>query len=253
MNGWLVRSAMAAVRLWTRVYTSGLPPAAADARRAEVESDLWESAHDSDPHIRSHFCLQIAARMLIGIPDDLGWRLEQEEAMTASFRQKVGLAACAVGIIGLLVVVWIAQPPVVPPLPGAPVVSARTHHPPPPPPPPPPPAAPGNTRAEAQRFVFAETSYTAHGTATTPQRVRDIPPVYPPVAMYAGVQGVVMVEATIDERGRVEKARVVQSAHWVLEQSAIDAVRQWEFTPTVSDGTRVPIVITARVNFSIPR
>jgi TonB family protein len=249
MNDWLLRFAVAAVRLWTGVYTSGLPPATADARRAEVESDLWESAHDPDPDIRSHLSLQIAARLLIGIPDDLGWRLEQEDVMTGSVRQSVALALCAMGILGVLFVVWIAQPPFLPALPGAPVVTARTH----PPPPPPPPSQPGITGAEDPRFVFAETSYAAHGTATTPQRLRDVPPVYPPIAMHAGVQGVVVVEAVIDERGRIEKARVVHPAHWVLDQSALAAVREWEFTPAVRDGAPIPIVITARVSFSIPR
>jgi periplasmic protein TonB len=63
----------------------------------------------------------------------------------------------------------------------------------------------------------------------------------------------VVVEAVIDERGRIEKARVVRPAHWVLDQSALAAVREWEFTPTVRDGAPIPIVITARVSFSIPR
>jgi TonB family protein len=273
MNGWLFRVAVAAVRLWTRVYTSGLPPATADARRAEVESDLWESAHDSDPDIRSHLFLQIAARLLIGIPDDLGWRLEQEEAMTGSFRRRLAIAVCTVGVVGLLLVVWLAQPPGIPAVHGAPPVgvcfgavpfapsrSPRAPNVPdglripscayvPPPPPPP----PGGIGADEVRFVFGETSYTAHGAAPTPQRVRDVPPVYPPVAVQAGVQGVVAVEAAIDERGRVTDARVVRSAHWVLDQSALNAVRQWEFAPAVVDGARIPVVITAHVNFSVPR
>jgi TonB family protein len=248
MNGPLLRLAAAAVRLWTRVYTSGLPPATASARRAEVESDLWESAHDSDPEIRSHLFLQIAARLLIGIPDDLGWRVEQEEVMTGSFRRRLVVAVSMVGVVGLLFVLWLAQPPGIPPPHSAPPVPARAHV-----PPPAPPAPPGGVGAGEVRFIFGEASYAVRGTAPTPQRVRDVPPVYPPVAVHAGVQGVVAVEATIDERGRIEKARVVRSAHWVLEQSALDAVRQWEFTPTVVDGTRIPIVITAHVTFSVPR
>jgi TonB family protein len=248
MSGWLFRVAEAAVRLWTRVYTSGLPPATAHARRAEVESDLWESAHDSDPDIRSHRFLQIAARLLIGIPDDLGWRLEQEEAMTGSFRRRLAIAVCTVGVVGLLLVVWLAQPPGFPAVHGAPPVAARAHV-----PPPPPPAPPGGIGADEVRFVFGETSYATHGGAPTPQRLRDVPPVYPPVAVQAGVQGVVAVEAAIDERGRVTDARVVRSAHWVLDQSALNAVRQWEFAPAVVDGARIPVVITAHVNFSVPR
>jgi hypothetical protein len=64
MTGW----SMALVRWWTAAYTSGLPPAIRDGRRAEVESDLWESTHDpsGDP--------QLFPRFLLGIIDDLRWR-----------------------------------------------------------------------------------------------------------------------------------------------------------------------------------
>jgi hypothetical protein len=39
---------VACVRRWTCVYTWRLPPAVRDARREEIESDLWESSHDPD-------------------------------------------------------------------------------------------------------------------------------------------------------------------------------------------------------------
>ncbi len=73
----LLRVATSAARLWTRVYTQGLSPPGRDARRAQMESDLWESAHDADPDSRARLPLQIVARLLIGVPDVLGWRIEQ--------------------------------------------------------------------------------------------------------------------------------------------------------------------------------
>jgi hypothetical protein len=41
-----VRLASALVRAWTIAYTWRMEPVHRDARRAEIESDLWESAHD---------------------------------------------------------------------------------------------------------------------------------------------------------------------------------------------------------------
>jgi hypothetical protein len=44
---WIVGAA-SLVRSWTWLYTCGLPAAVRDARRAEIESDLWEFFHDPD-------------------------------------------------------------------------------------------------------------------------------------------------------------------------------------------------------------
>lgn len=61
--------ATALTRWWTRLYTVGLPAEVRAARRAEIESDLWESLHDPDipqPHI--------LPRLAAGILDDVSWR-----------------------------------------------------------------------------------------------------------------------------------------------------------------------------------
>jgi len=77
--------------------------------------------------------------------------------------------------------------------------------------------------------------------------------VYPPIALWRGITGRVGVAATIDERGRVAEARVVEPAHWLLNQSALNAVRQWEFAPTTSNGAPVPVTIVATVRFTPPQ
>src|SRR5438105_9484836 len=64
------------VRAWTRVYTLGLPPAAQIARRDEIASDLWELEHDPDRPAGRWTSMQVVARLLVGIPDDLLWRLD---------------------------------------------------------------------------------------------------------------------------------------------------------------------------------
>jgi protein TonB len=60
----------------------------------------------------------------------------------------------------------------------------------------------------------------------------------------------VILEATIDARGRVTNVRVLRSVP-LLDQAAIDAVRQWEFTPTRLNGVAIPVVMTVTVHFTL--
>jgi protein TonB len=64
------------------------------------------------------------------------------------------------------------------------------------------------------------------------------------------VEGVVIIEATISPDGRVQDARVLRSIP-LLDAAALDAVRQWEYSPTLLNGTPVPVVITVTVVFRL--
>jgi protein TonB len=88
------------------------------------------------------------------------------------------------------------------------------------------------------------------GNVPMPKKIRDVKPVMPELAASARVQGVVIIEAVIDEAGRVAEARVLRSIP-LLDQAALDAVRQWMFTPTVIDGKTVPVIITMTVQFQL--
>jgi periplasmic protein TonB len=88
------------------------------------------------------------------------------------------------------------------------------------------------------------------GNVRPPTKIRNVPPMYPQEALDARVQGVVIMEVTIDEQGRVSDARVLRSIP-LLDQAAIDAVRQWEFTPTLLNGEPVPVIMTVTVQFSL--
>src|SRR5262249_25782270 len=88
------------------------------------------------------------------------------------------------------------------------------------------------------------------GNVPPPTKVRDVPPVYPAMAQSARVQGVVIMEALIDEQGNVADARVIRSVP-LLDQAALDAVRQWQFTPTLLNGTATPVLMTLTVNFTL--
>lgn len=90
------------------------------------------------------------------------------------------------------------------------------------------------------------------GQMTPPVKTRDVTPVYPPVAQDAGVQGVVIIEAIIDAEGRVEDARVLRSIP-LLDGAALEAVRQWEYMPTLLNGQPVPVLMTMTVNFTLSK
>jgi protein TonB len=111
-----------------------------------------------------------------------------------------------------------------------------------PPPPPPPGMAPASPSGAAPVRVG--------GNIKTPTRTRHVNPVYPEEALAARIQGVVIIEATIDTDGRVYDAKVLKSIP-ILDQAAVDAVRQWEFTPTEVNGVRVPVIMTVTVNFAL--
>jgi periplasmic protein TonB len=90
------------------------------------------------------------------------------------------------------------------------------------------------------------------GAIQPPKKVRSVMPVYPAVARAAGKEGTVILEAVIGEDGRVNLVKVLRSIQ-LLDQAAIDAVRQWEFTPTLLNGQPVTIVMTVTVTFSLQR
>lgn len=88
------------------------------------------------------------------------------------------------------------------------------------------------------------------GNISQPARTTYVRPEYPPDAQAANVQGVVILEATIDIKGQVRDLRVLRSIP-LLDQAAIDAVRQWEYTPTLLNGVAVPVIMTVTVNFTL--
>jgi len=92
---------------------------------------------------------------------------------------------------------------------------------------------------------------TAKGV-TPPRKIKDVPPIYPPEAMAARVQGIVIIQAVIGSTGTVTDARVLRSIPQ-LDQAALDAVRQWEFSPTLINGEPAAIIMSVTVNFQLPR
>ena len=77
-------------------------------------------------------------------------------------------------------------------------------------------------------------------------------PVYPQSARARGIEGFVVLELSISERGLISEVRVLQSKpEGVFDQVAIDAVKKWTFTPAIKDGSTVLSRIKQKVNFEL--
>lgn len=79
---------------------------------------------------------------------------------------------------------------------------------------------------------------------------RKVTPVYPPIAKQARIQGVVQLEAIIAEDGSIQNLRVV-SGHPLLAQSALNAVSQWHYEPTLLNNEPVEVVTIINVVFKL--
>jgi protein TonB len=88
------------------------------------------------------------------------------------------------------------------------------------------------------------------GAIAEPRKTRHVNPAYPQQAIQARIQGVVVLECTIDPEGRVAEVRVLRGVP-LLNEPAIEAVRQWEYEPTLLNGVAVPVRMTVTVNFKL--
>lgn len=136
MNSLLRRTVVSLVRCWTAVYTWRMPESNRAARRAEIESDLWESQHSDQS--RDWLTAHIATRLVLGLLDDLRWRAEHDRHARRFFQVALKTAGLAIAIGALL---WLTLPlmSVNPPNPPPRAVLARDRKGLPVPPPPPPP------------------------------------------------------------------------------------------------------------------
>jgi len=95
-----------------------------------------------------------------------------------------------------------------------------------------------------------ETHIRAKGDIKPPKLIKKVEPVYPDEARKNDIQGVVILEATTDTEGRVEKVKILRSIP-ELNQAAEDAVKQWVYEPFVINGKPIGLVFTVTVNFKL--
>jgi periplasmic protein TonB len=104
-------------------------------------------------------------------------------------------------------------------------------------------AAPPPPRVTPKRITVGGNVQAAH-------LVNRVQPVYPPLARQTRISGTVKLHAIIGKNGAVEQLQVV-SGHPLLVQSALDAVKQWRYQPTLLNGEPVEVDTEIDVIFSL--
>jgi periplasmic protein TonB len=92
--------------------------------------------------------------------------------------------------------------------------------------------------------------YRVGGDVREPRILVHVNPEYPLIAKQAHIEGTVVVDAVIDENGDVVQAHAVQGPG-LLIRSALDAVLQWKYEPTLLNGERVPIAMHVEVTYRL--
>jgi protein TonB len=109
-------------------------------------------------------------------------------------------------------------------------------------PPPPPPAV---TQAPP-----APKTIKIGGNVLEAKLVKRVMPVYPPLARQMRLSGTVRLEGVISRAGHVINLQVV-SGHPMLTAAALDAVRQWIYSPTLLNGEAVEVIAPIEVHFTL--
>jgi len=86
------------------------------------------------------------------------------------------------------------------------------------------------------------------GQVSTPALLKRVEPVYPAIAQVAAIDGIVILDAIVDEHGRVQSLKVLRG-HPLLAKAATDAVRQWEYEPLKLNGTPTAFELTVSLWF----
>jgi TonB family protein len=89
------------------------------------------------------------------------------------------------------------------------------------------------------------------GDVKAPVVIRRVAPLYPKLAVNARMNGMVIVECIVDKTGRVREAHVLRSTSTMFDQSALDAVQQWQFAPGSLHGTAVDTIFDLTVTFRV--
>jgi len=83
-----------------------------------------------------------------------------------------------------------------------------------------------------------------------PNKVREVPPVFPADALQAKIAGRVLLEGLIDRAGHIADLRVLKSIP-KLDDAAVAAVWQWEYTPAMRDGKPEEMLVSVLVSFDV--
>ena len=106
--------------------------------------------------------------------------------------------------------------------------------------PPPPPPAPAPVKAAGPVRIG--------GAIEAPTLLKRVEPIYPNVGLMAKIGGLVILEAVVGTDGRVKSVIVLRSVKF-LDVPAMDAVKQWQYSPLMLNGIASEFVLTVILNF----
>jgi protein TonB len=113
------------------------------------------------------------------------------------------------------------------------------------------PASNPSAEAPASHATSAVSSFPVGGDVRPPRLLKSYAPIYPSLARTQRVSGDVKVDALIDATGQVEAVKVL-TGPLLLQRAAVEAVKQWKYTPGVLDGKPTAMHITVVLQFRIP-
>lgn len=108
----------------------------------------------------------------------------------------------------------------------------------------------GGVVSEKEFEDFAKGAVKAEGKIKPPRLLKKVEPKYPEEARKAGVEGVVILSVRTDKKGNIENVMVLRSIP-LLNEAAIDAIKQWKYEPLILDGKPCPVVFTVTVVFKL--
>lgn len=91
------------------------------------------------------------------------------------------------------------------------------------------------------------------GEIMPPKLLKHVYPEYPREAIEARTQGIVILEATTDIDGTVKDLKVIKTVSPLLDQAAIDAVRQWVYEPLIINGKAKRAILKVQIKFELRR
>ena len=99
--------------------------------------------------------------------------------------------------------------------------------------------------------VDAAGAFRVGGDVKAPIVIRRVEPQYSDEARANRISGIVIVEVRINKNGRVSDTMILKGLPYGLDQSALDAVKQWEFKPGTLNGEPVDVIFNLTVNFRL--
>ena len=86
---------------------------------------------------------------------------------------------------------------------------------------------------------------------TLPSVIKEVKPDYPREAMDSGAQGSVIMRCVVGTNGKAGDIQVTKALEPRLDETAVAALKQWEFKPGTKDGEPVPVRVSIEMRFTL--